>query len=359
MESPSCAPVFPLMTDPLYDFRSDNVGGAAPEILEAIVAANAGTASPYGDDDYTRRMNDRFAVVFEHEVQVFPLSSGTGSNSIGLAALANPYGAIYCHESAHINTYECGAPEFFTGAKLVGLPGRDYKVDPAGLDEALTLAGRGNPTRVQPFALNITQPTDFGTLHSVAEVAALCDVAHRHGLRVHMDGARFANAVAALGCSPADLTWRCGVDVLSLGATKNGAINAEAVVMFDRELARQVPYRMKRGGQVLSKARFVSAQLERYLADDRWLERARRANAHAASLAARLTEVPGVTLVAPVEINMLFLRMPEAVVAAVDRGPFRYYKLGRDVRFVCRHDQERDGIDALVRCVREAALSPR
>ena len=347
------------MNEPLYDFRSDNVGGAAPEILEAIVTANAGTAAPYGDDDFTRRMNERFTTLFEHPVQVFPLSSGTGSNSVALSALANPYGAIYCHETAHINVYECGAPEFFTGAKLVGLPGRDFKLEPAALDDALALAGRGNPTRVQPFALNITQPTDFGTLYSIEEVAALCAVAHRHGLRVHMDGARFANAVAALGCAPADLTWRCGVDVLSLGATKNGAINAEAVVVFDPELAREIPYRMKRGGQVLSKARFVSAQLERYVADDRWLERARRANAHAAALASSLTAVPGVSLVAPVEVNMLFLRMPEAAVAALDRGPFRYYKLGRDVRFVCRHDQEPGGLDALVRSIREAVLPSR
>jgi threonine aldolase len=344
------------MTANPYDFRSDNVGGAAPEILAAMLAANAGTAAPYGDDDYTRRMNERFTALFERPVQVFPLSSGTGSNSVALAALANPYGAIYCHETAHINVYECGAPEFFTGAKLVGLPGRDFKLEPAALDEALALAGRGNPTRVQPFAINITQPSDFGTLYSPAEVAVLCEVAHRHGLRVHMDGARFANAVAALGCAPADITWRCGVDVLSLGATKNGAINAEAVVVFDPELAREIPYRMKRGGQVLSKARFVSAQLERYVADDCWLERARRANAHAAALARELAALPGVTLVAPVEINMLFLRMPEAAVAALDCGPFRYYKLGRDVRLVCRHDQEPDGIAALVDCVRAAVL---
>ena len=344
------------MNGPVYDFRSDNVGGAAPEIIEAIVAANTGTAAPYGDDDHTRRMNERFAALFERPVQVFALSSGTGSNSVALAALANPYGAIYCHETAHINVYECGAPEFFTGAKLVGLPGDDFKLDAAALDEALALAGRGNPTRVQPFALNITQPTDFGTMYSPAEVSALCAVAHRHGLRVHMDGARFANALVALGCSPADLTWRCGVDVLSLGATKNGAINAEALVVFDPALAREVPFRMKRGGQVLSKARFVSAQLERYVADDRWLERARRANANARELAQRLAEVPGVSLVAPVEINMLFVRMPDAAVAALDAGPFRYYKLGRDLRFVCRHDQEAAGMDALVRCVREAIL---
>jgi threonine aldolase len=347
------------MNEPLYDFRSDNVGGAAPEILEAIVAANTGTAAPYGDDEYTRRMNERFATLFERDVQVYPLSSGTGSNSVALSALANPYGAIYCHETAHINVYECGAPEFFTGAKLVGLPGRDFRLEPAALDDALGLAGRGNPTRVQPFALNITQPTDFGTLYSLAEITMLCEVAHRHGLRVHMDGARFANAVAALNCAPADLTWRCGVDVLSLGATKNGAINAEAVVVFDAELAREIPYRMKRGGQVLSKARFVSAQLERYVADDRWLRRARQANAHAATLARELTALPGVSLVAPVEINMLFLRMPAAAVAALDSGPFRYYKLGRDVRLVCRHDQEPAGLEALVNCIRESVLPSR
>jgi len=342
------------MMQPRYDFRSDNVGGAAPEILEALAAAAAGTAAPYGDDEYTRRMNERFAALFERPVQVFPLSSGTGSNSVALAALANPYGAVYCHETAHINVYECGAPEFFTGAKLVGLPGPQYKLDPAALDEALALAGRGNPTRVQPFALNLTQPTDFGTLYTSGEIAALCAVAHRHGLRVHMDGARFANAVAALGCAPADLTWRCGVDVLSLGATKNGAINAEAIVAFDREIAGAIPFLMKRGGQVLSKARFVSAQLERYVADGRWLERARRANEHAAALARALTALPGVSLVAPVQVNMLFMRMPAAAVAALDRGPFDFYKLGRDLRFVCRHDQEPEGLKALVRCVRGA-----
>ena len=342
------------MTAPLYDFRSDNVGGAAPEILEALLAANAGTAAPYGDDDHTRAMNERFAALFERPVRVFPLSSGTGSNSVALAALANPFGAIFCHETAHINVYECGAPEFFTGAKLVALPGRDFKLEPEALEEALALAGRGNPTRVQPFALNLTQPTDFGTLYSTAEITALCAVAHRHGLHVHMDGARFANAVAALGCTPADLTWRAGVDVLSLGATKNGAINAEAVVVFDEALARDIPFRMKRGGQVLSKARFVSAQLARYVADGLWLERARRANALAADLAHRLAALPGVALVAPVEINMLFLRLPDAAVAALDRGPFRYYKLGRDVRFVCRYDQEPAGIEALVDCIRGA-----
>jgi threonine aldolase len=339
------------MTANVYDFRSDNVGAAAPELLEALVAANAGTASPYGDDDHTRAMNARFAAVFGHAATVYPVSSGTGSNALALAAAANPHGSVYCHESAHINVYECGAPEFYTGAKLVALPGRDYKLHADELDAALSVAGRGNPTRVQPFALNLTQPTDYGTLYRPAEIAALCEVAHAHGLVVHMDGARFANAIAALGCPPAELTWRCGVDVLSFGATKNGAMNAEAVVVFDPALAASIPFRMKRGGLVLSKARYVSAQLDRYLADDRWIERARTANANAARLAAGLAALPGVTLTAPVEINMIFVRLPDAAVAALDAGPFRYYKLGHEQRFVCRHDQEPEGMAALLETV--------
>lgn len=342
------------MTETVYDFRSDNVGGIAPELLDAIVAANTGAAAPYGDDDFTRGMNARFRAVFEHEVTALPIATGTGANCIALAGLANPYGAIYCHETAHINVYECGAPEFFTGAKLVGLEGAGYKLHAEALDRALALAGRGNPTRVQPFALNITQPTDFGTLYTLDEIRSLCAVAHRHGLFVHLDGARFANAIAALGCAPAAMTWRAGVDVVSFGATKNGAMNAEAVLVFDTGLAARLPYLMKRGGQVLSKARFVSAQLERYLADDRWLDRARRANALAADLATRLGKIRGVELVGNVEINMLFVRLPPAAVDALDRGPFRYYKLGLEQRFVCRHDQEPAGIDLLLQTLQDA-----
>ncbi len=170
------------MSVEVYDFRSDNVGGVAPELLEALVAANHGAAAPYGDDDFTRAMTTRFREAFEHQgLLAFPLATGTGANCVALAGLARPYGAIYCHETAHINVYECGAPEFFTGAKLIGLRGAGYKLDAAQLDEELALAGRGDPTRVQPFALNITQPTDFGTLYTVDEITALCAVAHRHG----------------------------------------------------------------------------------------------------------------------------------------------------------------------------------
>jgi threonine aldolase len=343
------------MSAEVYDFRSDNVGAVAPELLEAIVAANSGTAAPYGDDDFTQAMIARFRSVFEHVgLAAFPLSTGTGANGIALAGLANPYGAIYCHETAHINVYECGAPELFTGAKLVGLPGDSYKLQASALDAALALAGRGNATRVQPFALNLTQPTDFGTLYSIAELRDLSEVAHRHGLLVHLDGARFANAIAALGCTPAEMTWRAGIDVVSFGATKNGAMNAEAVLVFDPAVAARVPFLMKRGGQVVSKARFLSAQLDRYLADDRWLERARQSNANATRLALRLQAIRGVELVGKVEINLLFARLPEVAVAALDRGPFHYYKLGPDQRFVCRHDQEPAGMDLLVTTIERA-----
>jgi threonine aldolase len=342
------------MSDVVYEFRSDNTGGVAPELLQAIVDANTGTVAPYGDDDHTRAMTVRFREVFEHpELVAFPLCTGTGANGVALAAAANPYGAIYCHETAHINVYEAGAPELFTGAKLVGLEGADYKLHAGDLQRELEVAGFGNATRVQPFALNLTQPTDFGTLYTLAELRELAEVAHRHGMTVQLDGARFANAVAALGCRPADMTWRAGVDVVAFGATKNGALNAEALIVFDAGLAARVPWLMKRGGQVVSKTRYVSAQLERYLSGDEWLGRASAANAHAARLAAGL-RAAGVEPVSPVQVNMLFTRLPEPAVAALDRGPFRYYKLGREQRFVCRHDQEPAGIDLLVSTVREA-----
>jgi threonine aldolase len=342
------------MGDAVYEFRSDNTGGVAPELLQAIVDANVGAVAPYGDDEHTRAMAARFRAVFEHPLlAVYPLCTGTGANCVGLATAANAYGAIYCHETAHINVYEAGAPELYTGAKLVGLGGAGYKLHAGDLRQALALAGFGNSTRVQPFALNLTQPTDFGTLYTLAELRELAEVAHRHGLTVQLDGARFANAVAALGCSPADMTWRAGVDVVAFGATKNGALNAEALVVFDAGHADRVPWLMKRGGQVVSKARFVSAQLDRYLAGDEWLQRARAANAHAARLAAGL-RAAGIEPVCPVQVNMLFTRLPEAAVAALDAGPFRYYKLGGEQRFVCRHDQEPDGIDLLVATVRES-----
>jgi threonine aldolase len=342
------------MSDPELDFRSDNIAGVAPELLEALIAASHGTAAPYGDDEWTARMNERFSRVFEHPVKAFPVTSGTGANAVALGVLSNGHGSIYCHESSHIEVHECGAPEFYSGAKLVLLRGADYKISAADLDAALQRAGIGENTRVQPFAVSLTQPTDWGTVYTPEEIAAVAAVARRYGLRLHMDGARLANAIAALGCTPAEITWRSGVDILSFGATKNGAINAEAVVTFDDALATDLPYRLKRGGLVLSKARFVSAQLERYLADELWIERARAANASAHWLCEQLRSIPGVRIEVPAHVNMVFARLPEAAIRELERVGYLFYRLADEIRLVCRADQSRETIARLAGAVATA-----
>src|SRR6185312_1799022 len=247
---------------------------------------------------------------------VFPVATGTAANALALAALTPPWGAIYCHEAAHIQSDECGAPEFFAaGAKLLPLAGEDAKLMPATVEAALL--ERGVVHHVQPSALSISQATEAGTLYRPAEIAALGALARRHGLALHMDGARFANAVAALGCAPADLTWRAGVDALSFGATKNGALAAEAVIFFDPAKAADLAYRRKRAGHLFSKMRFLSAQLDAYLADGLWLRNARHANAMAARLGQGLARLPGARLVHPVEANEVFVELAEASIAAL------------------------------------------
>ena len=293
------------------NFCSDNVAGAAPEILAALAAANRGAAMPYGADAVTARLQRKVAEIFETEVAVFPVATGSAANSLALSVMAPPYGAIYCHEAAHINVDECGAPEFFTGgAKLVDLAGADGKLHAGDLAAALAGAGAGIVHHVQPAAISLTQASECGTVYSPHELHEIADLARANGLKLHLDGARFANAVAGLGCSPADLTWRAGVDALSLGATKNGALAAEAVVFFDRALAAAFGYRRKRAGHLFSKMRFLSAQLEAYLSDDLWLRNARHANRLADRLAQGLAGLPGARLVYPVQANEVFVALP-------------------------------------------------
>ncbi len=340
------------------DFRSDNVTGAAPEILAAVAAANAGTAAAYGEDEITARVERRLCDLFETEVAAFPVATGTAANSLALSVLVPPYGAVYCHPLSHVNVDECGGPEFYTGgAKLVPLPGPDGKMAAADLDAALRAAGAGIVHHAQPAAVSLTQATECGTVYKPAEVAALAAVAHRHGLRVHMDGARFANAVAALGCAPADLTWRAGVDALSFGATKNGALAAEAVVFFDRALAASFGYRRKRAGHLFSKMRFLSAQLEAYLKDGLWLRLAAHANAMAARLARGLAAVPGVRLAFPVDANEVFAVLPEPVIAGLEAEGFRFFRWsgvwpaamgGHTIRLVTAFNTEAAAVDAFV-----------
>ncbi len=309
------------------DFRSDNVAAIAPEVLEALVRANHGTAGSYGADEATRRLGELAAELFETELAIFPVFTGTAANSLALASLTPPYGAVLCHQSAHVQVDECGAPEFFTGgAKLIGLPGADGKLTPATLAAPLAEAEAGGVHHVLPAALSLTQATECGTVYRPGEIAALAGVAHAHGLHVHMDGARLANALAYLGCTPAEATWKAGVDVLSLGLTKNGALAAEAVVFFDKALAAGFERRRKRAGQLASKMRFVSLQLVAMLEQGHWLRHAGHANRMAARLAAGLASLPDVRLAYPVEANELFVALPEPLREGLQRDGFQFHR---------------------------------
>lgn len=338
------------------NFRSDNVGTAAPEILRAIEAANLGPAASYGDDDYSALLDTRFSTLFETEVTVFPVSTGTAANAISLSACARPWGAIYCHQEAHVHTSEAGATEFYSGgAKLLALPGAEYKLAPATLRDALAGAERGIRNRSQPDAVTITQASEYGTVYRREDIAAIGTLAREAGMLFHMDGARFANALAALGCSPADMTWRAGVDILSFGATKNGGMNADAIVVFNPALADPLSYRLRRAGQTWSKMRFSSAQLLAYIENDLYLRLARHANTIAARIGRDLSALPGIELVAPVEANMLFLRMPDRAIDAITAAGARFgRRRGGVIRLVTRFDMPDAQADRLIDVVRQA-----
>lgn len=339
------------------NFMSDNVAGAAPEIMAALLAANEGTAPSYGADPISKRLEQRFADLFGRPVAIFPVATGTAANALALAQFTPPWGAVYCHADAHIQADECGAPEMFSGgAKLVPLPGPHGKLSPDILVAALDRAPKGFVHAVQPAALSLTQATEAGTVYRPDEVAALADIAHRHGLSVHMDGARFANAVAHLGCDPAEVTWRAGVDALSFGATKNGALGAEAVIFFDPAKAADFAYRRKRSAHLFSKMRFLSAQLDAYLADGLWLRLAAHANAMAARLAQGLAALPGVTLAHPVEANEIFAALPEAMITHLQAHGAGFYRWdGQVVRLVTAWNTPADDVEHFLALAAAAA----
>ena len=311
------------------DFASDNSSGASDRVLAAVMAANAGAAMPYGADPWTSAAEKAVQEVFERDCAVFLLPTGTAANALALAALTPPHGAIFCHEEAHIANDECGAPEFYSaGAKLVGLTGAQGRISLDSLKGALARFPRGLVKQVQPSALSLTQATECGTLYSLDELDALCAAARGAGVRVHMDGARFANAVARLGCSPARMSWGAGVDVLSFGATKNGTLCCEAVVFFDQSLAHDFAFRRKRGGHTLSKGRFLGAQMSAYLEDGHWLDLASHANAMADRLAQGLATCPGVRLPWPCQANEVFTILPFAADSALKEAGALYYNWG-------------------------------
>lgn len=344
-------------------FGSDNVSGIAPEILEAIAAANRGGVDSYGGDALSTGLTERFSSLFETPVSVLPVGTGTIANCLSLALATPPWGAVFCSEQAHIVVDEANGPEFFTGgAKLTTIPTADGRLAVDDVRRAATAFDPEDVHHPMRAVLSITQSTETGTLYSLDTVRALGALARELGLVFHMDGARFANAVAALGCSPAELTWKAGVDVLSFGATKNGCLAVEAIVVFG-DLRAQMPRLArlhKRAGQLYSKMRFFAAQLDAYLAQDRWIAWAAHANAQAARLAQGLAAVDGIDLAYPVEANEVFLTMPVAAYEAIVAAGIGLYPIhptggGRgSIRLVTAFDTDPAVVDRVIAAARSA-----
>jgi threonine aldolase len=338
----------------MIDYRSDNTGRAAPQLLEALVRANRGTALGYGADEWTAALQQRFSKLFETTVRVFPVATGTAANALALAALGPSWGIVYCNETAHINTAEANATGFFGGGiKLAPVGGEHGRLDIGMLGEALAGILPGQLHKGQPIAVSVTEATDLGAVYTVDQIRAVSALAKSRGLKLHMDGARFANAMARLGCSPADATWRSGVDIMSFGATKNGGALCDAIVVFAPELADGLAVQLRRAGQVWSKMRFASAQLIAYVENGLWLDMARSSNGIAARIARGVQEIPKARLLAPVEANEIFLELPGAAMDALEADGFQFYRRSKTLaRFVCRFDATEAEADALVAALR-------
>jgi threonine aldolase len=338
-------------------FASDNYAGVCPEAWAAMEAANAGHAAAYGEDAWTARAADAFRALFETNCEVFFVFNGTAANALALAALCQSYHSVICSAVAHVETDECGAPEFFSnGSKLLVAATEDGKLTPQSVRALAT--GRSDIHFPKPSAVTITQATETGQVYAIDEIAAISAVCREQGLRLHMDGARFANACATLGCAPADVTWKAGVDVLCFGGTKNGMAVGEAILFFDRELARDFAYRCKQAGQLASKMRFLAAPWVGMLESGAWLKNAAHANACARRLEAAIKDVPGVAPMFPVEANALFLRAQPAVLEGLREKGWRFYTfIGGGGRFMFAWDADPARVDALADDIRHVALS--
>jgi len=338
----------------MIDFRSDNTGRAAPEILEALIQANRETALGYGGDDWTAALQRRFSDLFETTLRVFPVATGTAANALALASLGPSWGIVYCSEVAHINTAEANATGFFGGGlKLATIGGDHGRINADRLAEALAGIAPGQIHRGQPSAASLTQATDLGAVYTLDQIRAVAEAAKGRGLKLHMDGARFANALARLGCSPAEATWRSGIDIMSFGATKNGGALCDAIVVFAPDLVDVVAVQLRRAGQVWSKMRFASAQLIAYVENGLWLDMARASNAIAARIASGLRDTPAARLLAPVEANEIFLELPSSAMDALEADGFQFYRRSQSLaRFVCRFDATEAEADALLASLR-------
>jgi threonine aldolase len=333
-------------------FYSDNVTGCAPEILEQLVASNSLKAMPYGADELTSAAEVAFRQVFESDLETLLVATGTAANSLALAAIAPSHGAVFCVRGSHIEASEGGAVEFMTGgAKLVSIEGDAGKLLPERLEAALADHDEGASFR-KPAAVSITQASELGTVYSAGEIAALASIAHGNGLKLHVDGARWANALACAGTTPAELSWRAGVDVLSLGATKNGALAAEAVLFFDSQLMQGVRERRKRSGMLLSKHRFLAVQFLAFFNSGLWLDLARHANAQAQKLRGKLAAYPAIAIVHPVEVNLVFARLPTGLTEHLAQGGAEFHqRKDGAVRFATSFATTDAEIDALIAAI--------
>ena len=331
-----------------HDFASDNTAGICPEVLAALEEANRGSAISYGDDQPTARVRDLIHDLFETNCATYLVFNGTAANALALAQLCQPFHSVVCHQNAHIQTDECGAPEFFTrGSKLLLVGGGNGKID---INEVEAIIARQPEVHAhKPRVLSITQATEFGTIYSPDEIGAIADLARKREMFLHMDGARFANAVAALGCSPKEITWKMGVDVLCFGGTKNGAAAAELVVFFKKELSREFEYRVKQAGQLGSKSRFLAAQWVGLLKNEVWLGNAGHANAMAQKLFQRLRDAK-IDIAFPVEANAVFVRMADEFVRNLNSRGWHFYKFVEpDIyRLMCSWATTDEQIDLLI-----------
>lgn len=343
---------------PRFELASDNTAGFHPVAIRAMEEANREAVASYGDDGFTRKLCDRVRQLFETDCEVFIVFNGTAANSLALAQLCHPYHGIFCHQHAHIQTDECGAPEFFSGgSKLILLGGAEGRINPSEFEASISrFRDLHSP---KPRVLSITQATEYGTIYRSDEVGALSDAAHRAGMLFYLDGARFANAAAALGGRPADLSWRLGVDAMSLGGIKNGISNAELVIFFKKELAREFEYRLKQAGQLASKMRFLSAPWLAMLDGDAWLENARKANASAGRLSEEIQRIVKSPPKFSVEANAVFISLSASVYDRITKAGWRFYNFFEpDVyRLMCSWATTGDVISEFARDLEAAVRS--
>lgn len=337
------------MTIPGCQFASDNTAGICPEAWAALEEANRGFQPSYGDDPITREACELFRQFFETDCDVYFVFTGTAANSLSLAALCQSYHSVIVHQAAHVETDECGAPEFFSnGSKLLLAPGDHGRLDPAAVEKLFT--GRRDLHFPKPRALSLSQSTEFGTVYTEEQIGALGAIARAHGVRIHMDGARFSNALATLGVAPGDITWRSGVDVLCFGGTKLGMSTTEAVVFFNRELSQEFAWRAKQAGQLCSKMRFISAQWRTLLRDGVWQKYALHANQCALALADGISKTPGCKIIHPVEANGVFCLLPEGIKEGLKRRGWIFYDfIGGCSRFMCSWLTTTENVEMLLR----------